>query len=73
MKKSNSPLLPPDLDYKPYIVYDEHLQVWVGLRDGGRIAVFSYDYDDAKPLYYEQQFKTLQRIVGYKLEKEYLK
>lgn len=73
MRKSKKSLLPPDLDSKPYIVYNEHLQVWVGLRDGGRTAVFSCDYDDAKPLYYEQQFKTLQRIVGYKLEKEYLK
>jgi hypothetical protein len=73
MKKSKKSLIPPDPDYKPYIVYNEYLQVWTGLMDGGRTALFSDDYNDAKPLYYEQQFKTLQRITLYKLEKEYLK
>ena len=72
MKKPKKSLLPPDLDCKPYIVYDEYLQVWVGLRDGGRTAVFSCDYDDAKPLYYDQQFKTLQRIAGSKIEREFI-
>ena len=71
-QKSKPSLLPPDPDYKPYIVYNEYLQVWVGLRDGGRTAVFSCDYDDAKPLYYEQQFKTLQRVAGLALEREYI-
>lgn len=65
-------LLIEDPDKKPYIVYNEYLQVWVGLRDGGRTALFSDEYDEAKPLYYEQQFKTLQRIAGGSLEKEYL-
>jgi hypothetical protein len=65
-------LLIEDPDKKPYIVYNEYLQVWVGLRDGGRTALFSDEYNEAKPLYYEQQFKTLQRIAGGSLEKEYL-
>jgi hypothetical protein len=72
MKKSNKSLIPPDPEKKPYIVYNEYLQVWVGLRDGGRTAVFSDSYNDAKPLYYEQQFKALQHIVGNSIEKEYI-
>ena len=72
MKKSNKSLAPEDPDKKPFITYNEYLQVWVGLRDGGRTAVFSDEYDDAKPLYYDQQFKALQRITGATLEKEYV-
>lgn len=63
---------PEDPGKKPFIVYNEYLQVWVGLRDGGRTAVFSDEYNDAKPLYYEQQFKALQHIVGNSIEKEYI-
>jgi hypothetical protein len=44
----------------------------VGLSNGGRIAIFSDEYDDAKPLHYEQQFRTLQRVAGSALEKEYI-
>lgn len=69
---SKKKLAQPDPDRKPYIVYNEYLQVWVGLQDGGRIALFSDEYDDAKPLHYDQQFKTLQRIAGCKLEKEFI-
>jgi hypothetical protein len=65
-------LVVEDPERKPYIVYNEYLQVWVGLRDGGRTAIFSDEYDEAKPLHYEQQFKTLQRIAGEALEKEYI-
>jgi len=69
---SKKKLVTEDPDRKPYIVYNEYLQVWVGLKDGGRIALFSDEYDDAKPLYYDQQFRTLQRIAGCKLEREYI-
>jgi hypothetical protein len=69
---SKKKLIQPDPDQKPYIVYNEYLQVWVGLQDGGRIALFSDEYDDAKPLHYDQQFRTLQRIAGCKLEREYI-
>ena len=69
---SKKKLVTEDLDRKPYIVYNEYLQVWVGLKDGGRIALFSDEYDDAKPLHYDQQFRTLQRIAGCKLEREYI-
>jgi hypothetical protein len=72
MKKQPKLLNPEDPDKKPFIVYNEYLQVWVGLRDGGRTAMFSDEYDEAKPLYYEQQFKALQRIAGDALEKEYI-
>ena len=69
---SKKKLVTEDPDKKPYIVYNEHLQVWVGLKDGGRTALFSDEYDDAKPLHYDQQFKTLQRIAGSKLEREFI-
>jgi len=69
---SKKKLVQPDPDQKPYIVYNEYLQVWVGLQDGGRIALFSDEYDDAKPLHYDQQFRTLQRVAGCKLEREYI-
>jgi hypothetical protein len=69
---SKKKLVQPDPDQKPYIVYNEYLQVWVGLQDGGRIALFSDEYDDAKPLHYDQQFRTLQRIAGCKLEREFI-
>ena len=69
---SKKKLTTEDPDRKPYIVYNEYLQVWVGLKDGGRIALFSDEYDDAKPLHYDQQFRTLQRIAGCKLEREYI-
>lgn len=69
---SKKKLIQPDPDCKPYIVYNEYLQVWVGLQDGGRTALFSDEYDDAKPLHYDQQFKTLQRIAGSKLEREFI-
>lgn len=72
MKKQHKLLNPEDPDKNAYIVYNEYLQVWVGLKDGGRTAVFSDEYDEAKPLYYEQQFKALQRIAGDALEKEYI-
>ncbi len=72
MKKQHKLLGSEDLNKKPFIVYNEYLQVWVGLRDGGRTAVFSDEYSDAKPLYYEQQFKALQHIVGDSIEKEYI-
>jgi hypothetical protein len=72
MKKQHKLLGPEDPGKKPFIVYNEYLQVWVGLRDGGRTAIFSNEYDNAKPLYYEQQFKALQRIAGESLEKEYI-
>jgi hypothetical protein len=69
---SKKKLVTEDPDRKPYIVYNEHLQVWVGLSNGGRIAIFSDEYDDAKPLHYEQQFRTLQRIAGNKIEREFI-
>jgi hypothetical protein len=72
MKKQPKLFNPEDPDKKPFIVYNEYLQVWVGLIDGGRTAIFSDEYDEAKPLHYEQQFKTLQRIAGEALEKEYI-
>ena len=69
---SKKKLIQPDPDRKPYIVYNEYLQVWVGLRDGGREAAYSDEYNDAKPLYYDQQFKTLQHIARCKLEREFI-
>jgi len=69
-RKSREELEIPN--YKPYIVYNEHLQVWTGLLFGGRKLSFSDHYDDAKPLYNEIQFRTLQSLTMLKLEKEYI-
>jgi len=69
---SKRKIIQPDLERKPYIVYNEYLQVWTGLKNGGVEATFSDNYDDAKPLNYESQFKHLQRISLSKLEKEYI-
>lgn len=59
-------------DYKQFIVMNECLQVWVGLRYGGRILEFSNNLEDAKPLHFDSQFKTLKRLTTYKLEKIYV-
>lgn len=69
---SKKKLVIEDPDKKAYIVYNEYLQVWVGLQDGGRTAVFSDEYSEAKPLHYDQQFKALQRIAGGLIEREYI-
>ena len=61
-----------DPDSKPYIVINEHLQVWTGLRDGGRVAVFSDNIEDAKTLEYEEQFKYICRIAGCQVMKDYI-
>lgn len=74
-KKSKNKKVHPitlDPDYKPYIVMNEHLQVWTGLRDGGRSLSFSNNLDDAKPLDFDAQFRCLKRIYPYKLEQIYL-
>ena len=71
-KKKKTHPITLDPDYKPYIVMNEYLQVWTGLRDGGRSLAFSNNLDDAKPLDFETQFKHLKRIYPYKLEQIYL-
>jgi hypothetical protein len=45
--------LPP-----PFIIMNQQCQVWTGLRDGGRRAVFSNNLDEAKSLHYDIQFNT---------------
>lgn len=75
MKKSRKKkvdLITLDPEYKPFIVMNEHLQVWTGLRDGGRTLVFSDDFDDAKPLDFDSQFRTLNRLTLDKLEQIYI-
>jgi len=59
-------------DYKPYIVMNDCLQVWVSLADGGRKLIFSDNMDDAKTLHFDSQFKTLKRLSLTKLEQIYL-
>jgi hypothetical protein len=61
-----------DPDYKPFIVMNEHLQVWTGLKDGGRTLSFSNNIDDAKPLDFNSQFVTLNRLTLDKLEQIYI-
>lgn len=76
MKKSRKKkvdLITLDPEYKPFIVMNEHLQVWVGLKDGGRTLVFSDEFDDAKTLFFDVQFRTLSRISRMiKLEQIYI-
>lgn len=76
MKKSRKKkvdLITLDPEYKPFIVMNEHLQVWVGIKDGGRTLIFSDNFDDAKPLDFDSQFKTLNRLSKIvKLEQIYI-
>ena len=67
-KKNNFGIeLPP-----PFIIMNYQCQVWVGLRDGGRQAVFSNNLDNAKQLHYDTQFNVVQGLVYENLEKIYL-
>ena len=61
-----------DPDYNPFIVMNEHLEVWIGMARGGRELIFSPDMEDAKPLSFDVQFKTLKRLTNLKLEQIYL-
>ena len=72
MPKSKKKLVPIDPDYKPYIVLNDKLQVWIGLRDGGRRAVFSSNFDSAKILGYEEQFVHICRISDGQVMKDYI-
>jgi len=73
-KKKKVDLITLDPEYKPFIVMNEYLQVWVGLKDGGRTLVFSDDFDDAKTLFFDAQFRTLSRAsrMIIKLEQIYI-
>ena len=72
MPKSKKKLVPTDPDYKPYIVLNDRLQVWVGLLDGGRRVAFSADFDEAKVLGYEEQFVYICRIADCQVMKDYI-
>lgn len=71
-KKDRVDFVRDDPDYNPFIVMNEHLEVWIGLACGGRELVFSENMDDAKPLCFDSQFRTLKRITNLKLEQIYL-
>ena len=49
-KKDRVDFVKSNPDYKPFIVMNEYLEVWVGMARGGRELVFSENMDDAKPL-----------------------
>ena len=51
---------------------NDQLQVWVGLKSGGRELIFSDDFDDAIPLDFDSQFRTLNRLTLDKLEQIYI-
>jgi hypothetical protein len=76
MKKSKNKkvdLITLDPEYKPFIVMNEYLQVWIGIKDGGRTLVFSDDFDDARSLFFDSQFRTLKKISRIvKLEQIYI-
>jgi hypothetical protein len=46
-----------------FIVMNSNLEVFSGLAFGG-VALFSNNYDNAKPLDDERKFRTLQSICG---------
>ena len=46
-----------------FIVMNSNLEVFSGLAFGG-VALFSNNYDNAKPLDDERKFRTLQSIFG---------
>jgi hypothetical protein len=69
-KKKKQSIIDPD--YKPFIVLNDKLQVWVGLRDGGRRSVFSDNFDNAKVLGYEEQFVHICRISDGQVMKDYI-
>jgi len=72
MPKSKKKLVPIDPNYKPYIILNDMLQVWVGLRDGGRTLSFSDDFDEAKILGYDEQFIHICRIADCQVMKDYI-
>jgi len=53
-----------------FIVIDDSNKAWIKLD--GNFLVFSEDWDIAKPLVNDMQFKCLQRMTHKKLEKLYL-
>ena len=69
-KKKKQPIIDPN--YKPFIILNDKLQVWVGLINGGRNAVFSDDFDEAKVLGYEEQFVHVCRISDGHIMKDYI-
>ena len=69
-RKKKQPIIDPD--YKPYIVLNDRLQVWVGLLEGGRKVAFSDDFDEAKVLGYEEQFVHICRIADCQVMKDYI-
>jgi len=71
-KKERPDFIKSDPDYKPFIVMNDQLQVWVGLTNGGRELIFSDDFDDAKSLNFDTQFTTLNRLTLDKLEQIYI-
>jgi hypothetical protein len=71
-KKKRTDPIKDHPDYKPFIVMNDCLQVWVSLANGGRKLIFSDNLDDAKPLHFDSQFKTLKRLSLTKLEQIYL-
>ena len=49
--------------HKGFLVLNKNAQVWCGLQ-GGK-PVFSDNWDDAKPLYNDQQFFNLRMAADY--------
>ena len=56
---------------REYIVLNESAQVFAGLRNGGT-PHFSDDFEDAKTLVRDSQFRTLERVSYFNIFKEYV-
>lgn len=60
------------VEKQEFIVINSNLEVFSGLAFGG-VAMFSNNFDNAKPLDDERKFKTLQSICsGEELMMEYI-
>ena len=55
---------------RPFYVMNEYAEYWAGLRFGK--ARFSDNFDEARTLERDEQFKNLQYLSDYKIEKIYL-
>ena len=59
-----------EIKHRAYLVVNDQAQFFSGLKEGK--PAFSESYDEAKTLYNNRQFRTLQSISYEKLYKEYI-
>ena len=70
MKNTTSKLSSNTQPEKQFIIVNELAEVFYGLKGG--LPQFTNEWDKAKPLNNESQFKSVERGTFYKLEMMYL-